>query len=173
MSSKVLPEIIVRFPKTEKKLEKSFKSCWARKKFIQVENKTYTDHLDMAKSDLSGIKSDHENENWRWVIIKSYYTIFHATNALLVNKMGFFSKDHVCAIIALKKEGLLPKKLYDELGKTYERFSDIFGFIIMFEARKISQYDVLKWKFLDKKDADISWNFAKKFVTFVEGECEK
>lgn len=173
MSSKILPEIIVRFPKTNKKIEKSFESCWKRKKFIKVDKETYTSHLEMAKSDLLGIKTDYENENWRWVITKSYYAVFHATNALLVNKLGFFSKDHICAVITLKKENLIPLELYEKLGKIYERFSDVFGFIVMFEARKISQYDVLKWKLLDKEDARIIWNFAKEFVSFVEGGCEK
>lgn len=173
MSSKVLPEIIVRFPKTEKSINKSFEGCWRRKKFVKVGKETYRDHLEMAKLDLLGIGTDYENENWRWAITKSYYAIFHATNALLVNKLGFFSKDHICAVITLKKENLIPQNIYEKLGKVYERFSDVFGFIIMFEARKISQYDVLKWKLLDKEDARIAWNFAKEFVGFVEGECEK
>ena len=63
-------------------------------------------------------------------------------------------------------------EIYKELGMIYEKFSDIFGFAIIFEARKLSQYDTEKWKELTEEDAMISRDFAKKFVSFVEGECK-
>src|SRR3989338_7892203 len=165
MSTKLFNEINVKFPKTDKKLEKSYESCKKRKRFIEISKEFYTEHLELAKDDLNSIKTDFDNKNWRWVVTKSYYAIFHATNALLVNKLGFFSKDHLCAVIALKKENLITDKLYEELGKIYERFSDIFGFVIMFEARKLSQYDTEKWKELTECDAKITKDFANKFVS--------
>jgi len=172
MSTKLLNGIDAKFPKTEKKLDKSYGNCKKRKKFIEISKEFYTEHLELAKDDLNSIKTDFENKNWRWVVTKSYYAIFHATNALLVNKLGFFSKDHLCAVIALKKENLITGKLYEELGKIYERFSDIFGFAIMFEARKLSQYDTEKWKELTEEDAKITKDFANKFVSFVEESCQ-
>ena len=171
MSSKLFEEINVKFPKTTKKLEKSYDNCNKRRKFVELSEESYTEHLEIAKDDLNSISVDFDKKNWRWVVTKSYYAVFHATNALLVNKLGFFSKDHLCAVIALKKENLIPKELYKELGKIYERFSDIFGFEIIFEARKLSQYDTERWKELIEKDAKITWDFAKKFVSFVEGAC--
>ena len=63
-------------------------------------------------------------------------------------------------------------KTNEKLGQIYERFSDIFGFAIVFEARKISQYDTEKWKELTEDDAKITRDFAKKFVSFVEGACQ-
>lgn len=172
MSGKLFEEIIVKFPKTEKKLSRSFETCKKRRKFIEVSRESYSEHLELAKDDLNSIKTDFENKNWRWVITKGYYAIFHATNALLVNKLGFFSKDHLCAVIALKRENLIPGELYSELGRIYARFSDIFGFAIIFEARKLSQYDTQKWKELAEEDATIARNFARRFVSFVEGECK-
>lgn len=172
MSTKLLKEIEVRFPKTEKGVSRSFKSCEKRRKFIEIGRESYFEHLELAKDDLNSIKTDFENKNWRWVVTKSYYAVFHATNALLVNKLGFFSKDHLCAIVALKKENLIPEELYTELGRIYERFSDIFGFAVIFEARKLSQYDTKKWKELTEKDAIITRDFAQRFASFVEGECQ-
>ena len=172
MSSKVFEEINVKFPRTDKKLEKSYQSCENRKKFVQISKDSYSEHLELAKDDLNSIKTDFEKKNWRWAVTKSYYAVFHATNALLVNKLGFFSKDHLCAVIALKKENLIPEKLYKELGNIYEKFSDIFGFAIIFEARKLSQYDTDKWKELTEEDAKMTRDFAQKFVFFVEGECQ-
>ena len=172
MSTKLFNEINVKFPKTDKKLEKSYESCKKRGKFVELSKESYSEHLELAKDDLNSIATDFNEKNWRWVVTKSYYAIFHATNALLINKLGFFSKDHLCAIIALKKEDLVPKELYEELGKIYERFSDIFGFAIMFEARKLSQYDTEKWKELIEEDASLTRNFAQKFVSFVEDVCQ-
>lgn len=172
MSGKLFEEINVKFPKTGKKINKSFESCKKRRKFVNVSKESYSEHLELAKDDLNSIKTDFENKNWRWVVTKSYYAVFHATNALIVNKLGFFSKDHLCAVIAIKKKNLIPEELYTELGKIYERFSDIFGFAIIFEARKLSQYDTEKWKEVSEDDAKITKKFAKKFVSFVEGECQ-
>jgi len=138
---------------------------------VDISRDAYTDHLAMAKDDLISLKADFDKDNWRLVITKSYYAVFHATNALLIRKLGFYAKDHMCAVYALKKENLLHESLYLELGKIYERFSDIFGFAIMFEARKLSQYDVTKWKELTKEDADTAKNFAQKYISFVEVQC--
>lgn len=171
MSTKLFNEISVRFPGSEGRLKRSYESCRKRRKFVDVSRNAYSEHLELAKDDLNSIKTDFENRNWRWVVTKSYYAIFHATNALLVNKLGFFSKDHMCAVIALKRENLIPQELYGELGKIYERFSDIFGFAVIFEARKISQYDTLKWRDVGDEDAVAARGFARRFVSFVEGEC--
>ena len=172
MSTKFFEEMNVKFPKTEMRLKSSFNNCEKRKKFVNVSKELYSKHLELAKDDLNSIKTDFENKNWRWVITKSYYAVFHATNTLLVNKLGFFSKDHLCAVVALKQENLIPERVYTELGEIYKKFSDIFGFAVIFEARKLSQYDIEKWKEFREEDANIIYNFAKKFVSFVEEDCQ-
>lgn len=172
MVGKIFEEINVKFPKTEERLVKAYKSCEKRKKFVSTNEESYSEHLELSKDDLNSLKKEFENKNWRWTIIKSYYAIFHATNALLVRKKGFFSKDYLCAVLALKKENLIPEIVYHQLGDIYEKFSDIFGFAIMFEARKLSQYDTKKWKELIENDAKIALEFAKKYVLFVEEACK-
>lgn len=172
MPTKIFKEIQVNFPSTAEAVENAFQNCEKRNKFIEVDSSAYLEHLELAKDDLNALEADFKSQNWRWVVTKSYYSIFHATNALLVNKQGFFSKDHLCAVIALKKRELIPQKVYLELGEIYDKFSDIFGFAVLFEARKLSQYDTKKWKEINKEDAEIARNFAKKFVSFVEEECQ-
>ena len=44
------------------------------------------------------------------------------------------------------------------------------AFEIMYSLRKISQYDVVRWKDINESDADNVLSFAKKFLKFVEGE---
>lgn len=171
MSTSFFSGINLRFPKNKSALEAAYQNCFKRKQFINLDKNNYSEHLALAKDDLVSIEGDFQKENWRWVIIKGYYASFHATNALLVKHLGFFSKDHTCAIIALKREDLIAQEFYKKLEGIYERFSDIFGFVLMFEARKISQYDVLKWKDLTKEDAMIAYSFAKEYVSYVEEEC--
>lgn len=171
MSSKFFDSIEVRFPIEAKSVASAFESCQERKRFVEVSSDSFQGHLDLAKDDLTALTADYEKSNWRWVIIKAYYAVFHATNALLIKKSNYYSKDHICAVLALKKEGLLSDVLYAELREVYERFSDIFGFALLFEARKLSQYDVTKWKELTEKDAMLAKEFALKYVSYVEGAC--
>lgn len=168
MSTKVLDSIHVNFPSDEEGIASAFESCKTRKRFVEVEREQWKNHLEIAKDDLSALQTDMDGKNWRWVITKAYYAVFHATNALLVAKLGFYSKDHLCAVIALKHENLLSDEIYKNLREIYERFSDIFGFAILFEARKVSQYDVLRWKELGEEDAKIVQEFAKRYTAYVE-----
>ncbi len=171
MSSKFFQEIHVKLPRTIRRQERAYTSCEKRGRFVIVDRGSFTGHLELAKDDLVALKADLEHNNWRWAIIKSYYAIFHATNALLVHELDFYSKDHLCAVIALKRKELILESLYTELGSIYEQFSDIFGFAVLFEARKLSQYDTEKWRDIGEQEAMISRDFARRFVSFAEVEC--
>lgn len=171
MSTNFFSGISLRFPKDKAALEAAYQNCSSRKQFVSLNKENYIEHLALAKDDLLSIANDFKGESWRWVIVKSYYASFHATNALLVKKLGFFSKDHSCAILALKRENLISPDFYKQMEEVYERFSDIFGFVLIFEARKLSQYDVLRWRSLTRQDAEIAHNFAKKYISYVEEEC--
>jgi uncharacterized protein (UPF0332 family) len=82
--------------------------------------------------------------------------------------MGMFSKDHICLIIALKYFELIPDNFYNQLRKFHSKFSDYSAFEIVYSLRKISQYNVAKWRKVTKKDAELILDFAKMFVKFVE-----
>lgn len=167
----MIEEIIPQFPRDKKKIENSYGNCTKLKKFIFVGKKEFIAHLEKAKSDLSKVKSDYEKEAWDWTIIKSYYATMHALNALLVKEKGFYAKDHFCTILALKYFDLIPKNLYEKLREINAKFSDFTGFDITYTLRKISQYDVVKWKELTKEDADSVYSLAKEIISFVERRC--
>lgn len=171
MSSKFFQDISVTLPRTPQRLASTYGNCEKRGRFVTVDRASARGHLGLARDDLASIRADMEHSNWRWVIIKGYYAIFHATNALLVRELGFYSKDHLCAIVALKQKGLLPERLYEDLGSVYKQFSDIFGFAVLFEARKLSQYDTEKWRDIGEDEAMIVREFARRYVFFVEGAC--
>ncbi|MGC8812551.1 MAG: HEPN domain-containing protein [Candidatus Aenigmatarchaeota archaeon] len=166
----VLEELSSKLPKRKRAIKSFYETCLSRKKFIKVESSEFSIHLEKAKHDLQRAIKEFEDECWDWTIIKAYYSIHHAANALLVKKAGFFSKDHVCLIISLKHLELIPNEFYEELRTLYSKFSDFSAFELVYSLRKISQYNIIKWKELSKKDAEIVLEFAKKFVKFVEGE---
>jgi len=164
----VLEEIKSRLPKRKKTIKTFYESCFSRKKFIKVENSEFTVHLEKAKHDLHRAIKEFEDNCWDWTIIKAYYAIHHAANALLIRKAGFFSKDHICLIVALKNLELIPSEFYEKLRTLHSRFSDFSAFELVYSLRKMGQYNIVKWKELSRNDAKIVLEFAKGFVRFVE-----
>lgn len=167
----VIEELVPKLPKTEKSIKCAYESCLNLKKFVFVESKEFAAHLEKAKSDLKSAETDYKAESWDWVIVKAYYAIHHAINALLVKSKGFYSKDHICAILALKSFELIPEVLYQKLRKIDAKFSDFTGFDITYTLRKISQYDVRKWKDISATDAKSIYSLAKELIAFIEERC--
>ncbi|MBS3090469.1 HEPN domain-containing protein [Candidatus Pacearchaeota archaeon] len=169
----VIEDIIPTLPKKKEGIENAYKNCCKNKKFIPVKKDNFSVYLEKAKSDLSNTKTDFGNQAWDGVIIKCYYAIHHAINALLVKSQGFYSKDHICAILALNYLKLISESFYKKLREINTKFSDFTGFEISYSLRKLSQYDVLKWKSINKKDAEQIYSLAKELILFVEVECYK
>ncbi|MCD6590802.1 MAG: HEPN domain-containing protein [Candidatus Aenigmarchaeota archaeon] len=162
--------IRIKLPKTEKGAVNFLNNCERRKRFVKDVKGHYKKHLKKAKHDLYRAIDEFEDGCWDWTIVKSYYAIFHAGNALLSRKKGVFSKDHSCLIIALKIWDLIGNELFSRLRKVYERFSDTVSLDLSFQLRKISQYDVDLWEDLTREDAKLVLDSAKEFVEWVEGE---
>ncbi len=169
----MLDETISQLPKTEEGIENAYNSCSGRAKYIHVAEADFNLYLEKAKSDLKNIENDCKAEAWDWVIIKAYYSIHHAANALLVKSKAFYSKDHICTILALKHFELISGDFYSKLRKINEKFSDFTAFDITYLLRKVGQYDVRKWKDVTKTDADQIYSLAKEFVAFAEEVCYK
>jgi len=162
-----IKEIKVKLPKREESINKFFNGCENRKKFIDDTEDHYKKHLKKANHDLTRAIAEFKDECWDWTIIKSYYAMHHAGNAILSKNKNKFSKDHSCLIIALKYYNIIDKSLFEELIKINERFSDILSLDLTFQLRKISQYNVDEWDTLSKEDAELILNIAKKFIKFV------
>lgn len=167
----MIEDIIPTLPKKKEGIEKSYKNCEESRKYTILSKEEFKSHLEKAKSDLSRIQVDYDDEAWDWVIIKAYYAIHHAINALLIKFLGFYSKDHFCAILALKNFELIPQDAYEKLRKISTKFSDFTGFEVSYSLRKLGQYDVEKWKQLSREDALKIYDFTREFVSFVERRC--
>lgn len=163
-----IDKINITLPKKENSIKKFFDSCENRKKFVEDTEGHYKKHLKKAKHDLTRAIAEFGDGCWDWTIVKAYYAMHHAGNALLSKNKNKFSKDHSCLTIALKYHNLIDQSLFDDLIKINERFSDILSLDLTFQLRKISQYSIDEWEELTKEDAKLIIDVAKKFIKFVE-----
>lgn len=163
-----IDKINIKLPEKEVSINRFFLNCEKRKKLIRDTADHYKQHLKKAKHDLSRAMADFEDQCWDWTVIKAYYAIHHAGNALLSKKKELFSKDHSCLIIALKHWDLISKDLFEELMQLHEVFADTFSLDLTFQLRKISQYNVDEWEDITEEDASLILNVAKKFIQFTE-----
>lgn len=102
-------------PKNEEKLENAFLNCEQRKKFKVIDNSSFSDYLERAQKDLASAERDFKDKDFHGARIKAYQSLFYVLNSLLVKKLGFFSKDHGCVIIALMKENIITEDTAKEV----------------------------------------------------------
>lgn len=166
-----IEEIKIKLPKSDRSVERFFSNCEARRKFVRDTEGHFRSHIKKAKHDLARAEAEFAGMCWDWTIIKAYYAIHHAGNALLSRKKGVFSKDHSCLLIALKHWNLIEPRFFRKLSELNERFSNIFSIDITFQLRKIGQYNVDEWENLSMEDAKLVLSVAKEFVQFSERNC--
>ena len=150
--------------------KKFFRVVREQGKFVKDTEFHYKKHLKKAKHDLFRAGREFSDSCWDWTVIKAYYALFHAGNALLSKKKGVFSKDHSCLIVALRYWNLVPEPIFIKLKTAYEGISDIADIDIAFQIRKISQYDVDLWEEITEDNARVILDIAKEMVKFAEDE---
>jgi len=161
-------EIENKLPKDKERISKFYENCERRHKYVSGIKEQAGKHLRKAQHDLYRAEKELADNCWDWTVIKAYYSIFHAGNYLLLKKKGFFCKDHSCLLIGLQYHDLIDEKLYKELSELHESLSDIFGFDLTFQLRKLGQYDVVEWEKITSDDAKLIIYIAKKFLRYVE-----
>jgi len=83
---------------------------------IQVDKKLTQKELDEANYDLSRAKDALEENDFKWSIVKTYYSMFHAAKAVLFS-LGLREKRHFAVGIVLErlsKEGKLQFKFVND-----------------------------------------------------------
>lgn len=90
-------------PKSTEALQKAFLNCETRGRFKKVEQQSFSDYLERANKDLASAERDFHAKDYHWDRVKAYQSLFHILNALLIKKLGYYSKDHGCVIVALMK----------------------------------------------------------------------
>ncbi|MFO8015575.1 MAG: HEPN domain-containing protein [Candidatus Woesearchaeota archaeon] len=108
---------------------------------------------ELAEKEIGEAEYDHEqasksfdNEDYKWAIVKCYYSMFHAAKALLYIS-GFIEKKHVAIIVVLEQ---LSKK-----GEIEERFVNDF-----------------KAAMSAREDADYHYSYSKEIAETELSNCE-
>jgi len=76
---------------------------------IKIDEKLVFKEIKEAESDLDKAKNDLEDNDFKWSIIKAYYSMFHAGKAVLF-ALGYKERKHVAVQIVLEdlsKQGKL------------------------------------------------------------------
>ena len=69
-------------------------------------------------NDLISAKASFDQSDYKWTIIKAYYSMFHGAKSLILSA-GYTEKSHECVIIAVEKlftrPGVLPGSVVEHL----------------------------------------------------------
>ncbi|MEA3378471.1 MAG: hypothetical protein U9Q69_02410 [Nanoarchaeota archaeon] len=132
-------------PKTKKKLEKEYKRC--ENKFVEISNSLYKEYQNFAYEDLDSAKKE---ENPKWAIIKAYQSLFLMCNSILIKKLGFYSKDHNCVILALLFKNLISKEVLIKIHKMLKEKDKLFAELDLQESffREISNIRIIRNKYM-------------------------
>lgn len=88
--------------------------------------------LEIAKNDWETAKESLTENNYKWSIIQSYYSMFHTARALLYNQ-GYRERSHYCLVIAIRElyvnKNLLSCTLIEalQIGKTLRENADYYA----------------------------------------------
>ncbi|MBI5065053.1 hypothetical protein HZA97_02345 [Candidatus Woesearchaeota archaeon] len=122
--------------------------------------------ISIKKNALFGNKTFFD-----WVIVASYFSIFHSTQALLgLKKVKIIKRRHEATLFAFAKHFITTKELEDELFFIYENVENKAKELLdIFEEEKrkrgLFQYNRLSRENLEP--AKESLNNAKKFVDTI------
>lgn len=109
--------------------------------------------LNESKYDLEKAEEAFESEDHKWCIVKCYYSMFHASKAILF-KLGYVEKRHIAILIVLEE--------LNKQGKIESRF--ITNFKASMTAREDADYHYS----YSKETAEYELNIAKEFVKEME-----
>lgn len=93
-------------------MKKEFEDCLKRHKITEYPRGKILvqKELNIAEADLGKSRKNYTEQDYKWATIQAYYSMFHASRALLYNK-GYREKSHYCLNIALRVLYVETKKL--------------------------------------------------------------
>jgi len=100
--------------------------------------------LENAQLDLKAAKESLQKENYKWAIIQTYYSMFHAARGLLYSR-GYREKSHQCLIEAIRnfyvEKGEIGFWLVETLqeAKTLRENADYYGEFNQTQAKMLIQ----------------------------------
>ncbi|MBM3308634.1 MAG: HEPN domain-containing protein [Candidatus Altiarchaeales archaeon] len=101
-------------------MDYKFKKCMEEQKLIKTkpDQGMIEKELKGAEYDLKRAENSLAERDYKWAIIQSYYSMFHAVKALVLNK-GYREKTHYCLLVAFKN-------LYIDTNLIESQFLEVF-----------------------------------------------
>lgn len=115
-------------------MSKYFDECLKKGKIKEFSQGVFlaSKEIRLAEEDLKSARGSFKEENYRWCVIQTYYSMFHSARALLYHK-NYRERSHFClgeAIRALYVEkGILDVFLIEALAeaKNLREAADYYG----------------------------------------------
>jgi len=81
-----------------------FERCIKERRLTKIKpsNEMIQKEVESAEYDLERARNSLSEDDFKWVAVQSYYSMFHAAKALVL-KRGYREKSHFCLVIALKE----------------------------------------------------------------------
>jgi len=135
------------------------KDCLEQRYLIKIEpDKNLTKkELDEAAYDLESAENTFKNEDYKWCIIKAYYSMFHAACAVLF-KLGYQEKKHFAIIVVLED---LSKK-----GKLESNYVDYFNAAM--SSREDADYHYVHSKEIAENNMAIAEEFLERMTQITK-----
>jgi uncharacterized protein (UPF0332 family) len=101
-------------------MDYKFKKCLEEQKLVKTkpDKGMINKELKGAEYDLERAENSLSEQDYKWAIIQSYYSMFHAVKALVLSK-GYREKTHYCLLVAFKN-------LYIDTSLIEPRFLEVF-----------------------------------------------
>ena len=129
-----------------------FEKCLKERRILKIDasDEMIQKEIEGAKYDLSSGEESLADEDYKWASVQAYYSIFHASKALVLKK-GYREKSHYCLLIALRELYVKSKELDSEFAENFEIGMDI---------RHEADYALT----FDEESAKIAIGNARKFL---------
>ena len=135
-------------------MDYKFKKCMEESKLVKIkpDKGMINKELKGAEYDISRAKNSITEGDYKWAIIQSYYSMFHAVKALVLAK-GYREKTHYCLLVAFKN-------LYVDTNLIEQRFLETFEGSM--NLRQAADYGLTYSKESAEEMVDSAGEFLKK-----------
>ena len=81
-----------------------FEKCIEKRRLLRIDKNRQLIEKEMegALSDLKRTKNDFLQKDYKWAIVKGYYSMFHAAKTFLYSR-GYRERSHYCLMVALRE----------------------------------------------------------------------
>ncbi|UTB32427.1 MAG: HEPN domain-containing protein [Methanobacterium sp. ERen5] len=98
-----------------------FEKCLDKGKIIRIEidPELFEKELIESRNDINSARRSIEQGNFKWAIIQTYYSMFHALKGLLLSK-GYREKSHICLKHAIEAIFVDTNLLSEDIFEDYD-----------------------------------------------------